>query len=690
MQKNRAFHSSVHGNERGRGAGSLEKRFRESRRDFRRSGGGGAWLGKGREHQSPLRRGSPDRFCDWQGRRSGEGGVYSPEEARLTFVSSAGAEEEKKGGEGRKRGGGGGGGGARGEGYQFAATERKGTRQGGRETDGADAASETERLQSRQRAAESQLVERSNLLLPTTGDASSRTESVVTRHQSQGVREGGNDDHLNVAATGDREGTIGRPLRYLCLTEFDSVSSPSKERGGTVSTKKEAAAGAVGGADHDEDADFNGDSEKAAYSAALQLVFPEIRQMRQEVIEGKEVRSLGMRSALLQSRALAAYRQSLDASRAKEKQAAMGKDDGGTVGGTTPRTKSRPVSHRNERSLAQLIDDMLAFIFSRQMATARRRAIATYVIAVQLQLQQRYLQRVRERQSREKEEELTRKRAERGRRSVTTRVGGIDAVVSEKGEDGEEEKEGTRGSNEAKEGGTSAMEGGTSLKSDENARSASARSAGNSNSVSLPPPSSSPSDLITAGDVSRALSLAKEEYERSAASAVPPGLSEETARRWGVEAEKQAFLLALRERSSQDENMIDTRLKKATTEEAFSSVVQSQQKQIAMLQQQLQLVQQRATAQLLMNESGREGGGSGGVEYEQGGLGFGLANLPVSLGLAYRLPDSNVNVSASHQRGRTNVQLSCLPDDSAPLLGPQGFVRGVGAGNLGISLNANL
>ena len=58
--------------------------------------------------------------------------------------------------------------------------------------------------------------------------------------------------------------------------------------------------------------------------------------------------------------------------------------------------------------------------------------------------------------------------------------------------------------------------------------------------------------------------------------------------------------------------------------------------------------------------------------------------------MAYRIPDTNFNIQGSYQQGRTNVQLSCVPDEYAPFLGPNGFTNGVGPGNLGVSLNLSL
>ena len=45
---------------------------------------------------------------------------------------------------------------------------------------------------------------------------------------------------------------------------------------------------------------------------------------------------------------------------------------------------------------------------------------------------------------------------------------------------------------------------------------------------------------------------------------------------------------------------------------------------------------------------------------------------PWNLGVAYRIPDSNINLSGSYQQGKGNLQISCVPDESLPLLGPNG------------------
>jgi hypothetical protein len=66
------------------------------------------------------------------------------------------------------------------------------------------------------------------------------------------------------------------------------------------------------------------------------------------------------------------------------------------------------------------------------------------------------------------------------------------------------------------------------------------------------------------------------------------------------------------------------------------------------------------------------------------------SSSPWNIGAAYRVPDSNINLSCTYQQGRANVQLSCVPDESVSLLGPNGFTQGVTPGNLGLSFNVNI
>lgn len=66
------------------------------------------------------------------------------------------------------------------------------------------------------------------------------------------------------------------------------------------------------------------------------------------------------------------------------------------------------------------------------------------------------------------------------------------------------------------------------------------------------------------------------------------------------------------------------------------------------------------------------------------------ASSPWNIGAAYRVPDSNINLSCTYQQGRGNIQISCVPDEAASLLGPNGFVNGVTPGNVGVSFNINI
>jgi hypothetical protein len=63
---------------------------------------------------------------------------------------------------------------------------------------------------------------------------------------------------------------------------------------------------------------------------------------------------------------------------------------------------------------------------------------------------------------------------------------------------------------------------------------------------------------------------------------------------------------------------------------------------------------------------------------------------PWNIGAAYRVPDSNINLSGTYQQGKANLQVSCVPDESVPLLGPNGFTHGVTPGNIGVSFNINI
>jgi len=124
---------------------------------------------------------------------------------------------------------------------------------------------------------------------------------------------------------------------------------------------------------------------------------------------------------------------------------------------------------------------------------------------------------------------------------------------------------------------------------------------------------------------------------------------------WDFAAERLSLQSTMNEAARSKKRLADTKLAAAKAQNEIMKVLQMQHSQIQQLQ----------------------------------GVAYGQAS-PLNVGLAYRVPDTNINLSLGHQQGRTNVQLSCVPDESAPMLGPNGFTRGVGPGNLGVSVNLNV
>lgn len=142
------------------------------------------------------------------------------------------------------------------------------------------------------------------------------------------------------------------------------------------------------------------------------------------------------------------------------------------------------------------------------------------------------------------------------------------------------------------------------------------------------------------------------EFVRQASRAQRPGSAH-----WSYESEREDLRNMLSEIAAQHQKLVTTQV---TASEQQSQAIQFLQMQHA----QMRAVQQQAL-----------GGGAG----------------QWSLGAAYRPPDTNVNVSASYQQGRTNLSVSLVPDESASLLGPSGFTAGGLLGNmLGLSFNVNL
>lgn len=152
------------------------------------------------------------------------------------------------------------------------------------------------------------------------------------------------------------------------------------------------------------------------------------------------------------------------------------------------------------------------------------------------------------------------------------------------------------------------------------------------------------------GTTYEAMLKADGDFVRQAAAATREGSDD-----WDWSQER-AFLQAVMNLAADaGKKATDVQLNAAAQQQTAMSFLQSQQQMIQQLQMQL---------------------------YGQ--------TSPWNVGVAYRVPDTNFNLQGSYQQGRANVQLSCVPDEYAPFLGPNGFTNGVGPGNLGLSLNLSI
>lgn len=142
-------------------------------------------------------------------------------------------------------------------------------------------------------------------------------------------------------------------------------------------------------------------------------------------------------------------------------------------------------------------------------------------------------------------------------------------------------------------------------------------------------------------------------FVRLAEDSIPTGREDEDG--WDYGSERTALQNVM--------NQMAESGKRATQVELTAS--KQQQTAMQVLQQQQQIIQQ-----LQMQLYGQ--------------------TSPWNVGVAYRVPDTNFNLQGSYQQGKANVQLSCVPDEYAPFLGPNGFTNGVGPGNLGLSLNLSV
>jgi len=124
---------------------------------------------------------------------------------------------------------------------------------------------------------------------------------------------------------------------------------------------------------------------------------------------------------------------------------------------------------------------------------------------------------------------------------------------------------------------------------------------------------------------------------------------------WTYDAERSALQSVMSDFASTSKKLSETQVQSSQQQSTAMQFLQHQQQMIQQLQMQL---------------------------YGQ--------SSPWNMGMAYRIPDTNFNLQGSYQQGKTTLTLSCVPDEYAPMLGPNGFTNGVGPGNLGLSLNLSI
>ncbi|CBJ32213.1 conserved unknown protein [Ectocarpus siliculosus] len=125
---------------------------------------------------------------------------------------------------------------------------------------------------------------------------------------------------------------------------------------------------------------------------------------------------------------------------------------------------------------------------------------------------------------------------------------------------------------------------------------------------------------------------------------------------WEFSAVRNSLQTAMNEMAQRGKKATDAAVRAAQQTSTAMQYLQMQQQQLAALQNQL----------------------------------YGGQPSPWNFGAAYRIPDSNINLSGTYQQGKANLQMTCVPDEYSSMLGAQGFTHGVGPGNLGLSVNLSI
>lgn len=151
-------------------------------------------------------------------------------------------------------------------------------------------------------------------------------------------------------------------------------------------------------------------------------------------------------------------------------------------------------------------------------------------------------------------------------------------------------------------------------------------------------------------DPSDAMNAAEAAFVRAATASIP------TKTNWSIKNERSSLSSIMQAIAAPSKKATQIKLDSARQ-------LQTAMQYLQMQQQQMQAMQAQYT------------GGQGGKW---------------NLGAAYRPPDTNINLSGAYQQGRTNLQISMVPDEGANLLGQNGFTNGVGPANLGLSFQIHL
>lgn len=149
------------------------------------------------------------------------------------------------------------------------------------------------------------------------------------------------------------------------------------------------------------------------------------------------------------------------------------------------------------------------------------------------------------------------------------------------------------------------------------------------------------------GDATEAFISAEQAFMRHAREAVPAGTG------WDFELEHDSLVRLMKAILAEQKKANTAKLQSAQQMQTALTYLQMQQKQMEEIQGQAMRAQ--------------------GSHW--------------NFGAAWRPDDTNINLSAAYQGGRANLQVSMVPDESANMLGPNGFSGGVGPANLGLSFN---